>query len=127
MQSLNTILATTALTAGALAAGSLSTIARADSTMAPPSMTVFYGDLNINDVRGAAVLYQRIRFAAETVCRDLGRGRQLALLSRYKSCVRSAIGEAVSHVNRTALTEYAAARGVLPAGPPIKMKVARAD
>ena len=126
MKSLNPILAVTALTAGALAAGSLTTIARAASTTEPPSMTVFYGDLDINTIRGAAVLYQRISFAAETVCRDLGRGRQLTLLSRYKSCLRSAIGDAVTYVNHSALTEYAASRGVAPAGTPIKMKVALA-
>jgi UrcA family protein len=129
MKSLNTLravttLAFTALAAGALAAGSLTTIARASSTTEPPSMTVFYGDLDINTVRGAAVLYQRISFAAETVCRDLGSGRQLALLSRYKSCLRSAVADAVAYVNRSTLTEYAASRGVAPADAPIKMKVA---
>lgn len=126
MKSLNTLIAVTALTAGALAAGSLTTIARAASTTESPSMTVFYGDLDINTVRGAAVLYQRISLAAETVCRDLGHGRQLTLLSRYKSCLRSAISDAVAYVNHSALTEYAASRGVAPAGAPIKMKVALA-
>ena len=128
MKSLNTLVAVTALTAGALAAGSLTTIARAASTSTTesPSMTVFYGDLDINTIRGAAVLYQRISLAAETVCRDLGHGRQLTLLSRYKSCVRSAIGDAVAYVNHSALTEYAASRGVAPAGAPIKIKVALA-
>lgn len=124
MKSLKTLRAITALTAGALAAGSLTTIARAASTTEPSSMTVFYGDLDINTVRGAAALYQRISFAAETVCRDLGPGRQLTLLSRHKSCVRSAIGDAVAYVNHSALTEYAASRGVAPAGAPIKVKVA---
>jgi UrcA family protein len=127
MQNLNTLFAVTALASGALAAGSVSTVARAESITAPPSITVFYGDLDINNVRGAARLYQRISFAAETVCRDLGRGRQLTLLSRYKSCVRSAINDAVAYVNRSALTEYAASRGVGPAGAPIKMKVAQAQ
>jgi UrcA family protein len=126
MKNLNTMLVVTAITAGGLAAGTLSTIARADSTIAPPSMTVFYGDLDIGNVHGAAVLYQRISFAAETVCRDLGRGRQLALVPRYKSCIHSAINGAVAYVNRSALTEYAASRGVVPAGAPIKMKVAQA-
>ena len=126
MKNLNTLLVITALTAGALAAASPGTIARAASNNTPPSVTVFYGDLDLNNVLGAAVLYKRISFAAETVCRDLGRGRQLALMTRYKSCLHSAIGDAVARVNRTAVTEYAASRGVVPADAPIKMKLALA-
>jgi len=126
MKNLPTLFALTALAGGALAITGLSTTARADSTLAPPSLKVFYGDLDINNVHGAAVLYRRIRFAAESVCLDRGRSRQLAMMSRYSSCVRSAIGNAVQQVNRPAVTEYAASRGVIPAGTPIKMKVASA-
>jgi UrcA family protein len=127
MNRLTTLLTVTALSAGALGACGLSTLARADSTTAPLTMTVFYGDLDINNVHGAAVLYQRISFAAETVCRDLGRSREVNLLSRYHSCVRSALGGAIAKVNSTALTGYAASRGVVPDGAPIKMKVAQAN
>lgn len=126
MKNLHTLFAITALVGGALAATGLNNIARADSTLAPPSLKVFYGDLDINNVHGAAVLYQRISFAAESVCGDRGRSRQLAMMSHYSSCVRSAIGNAVQHVNRPAVTEYAASRGVIPADTPIKMKVASA-
>jgi len=119
MNRLTTLLTVTALSAGALGACGLSTLARADSTTAPLTMTVFYGDLDINNVHGAAVLYERISFAAETVCRDLGRSREVNLLSRYRSCVRSALGGAIAKVNSTALTGYAAARGVVPDGAPI--------
>lgn len=126
MKNLHTLLALTALAGAALAAPGLSTIARADPTLAPPSLKVFYGDLDINNVHGAAVLYQRIRFAAESVCRDMGHSRQLAMMSRYSSCVHSAIGNAVQQVNRLAVTEYAASHGVIPADTPIKMKVASA-
>ena len=126
MKNLHTLFAITALAGGALGAAGLSSLARADSPLAPPSLKVFYGDLDINNVRGAAVLYQRISFAAETVCRDMGRSRQLAMMSRYSSCMHGAIGNAVQHVNRPAVTEYAASRGVIPADTPIKMKVASA-
>lgn len=126
MNNLHTLFALTALAGGALVATGLSTTARADSTLAPPSLKVFYGDLDINNVHGAAALYRRISFAAESVCLDMGRSRQLALRSRYSSCVHSAIGNAVQKVNRPAVTEYAASRGVIPADTPIKMKVASA-
>lgn len=127
MNRLNTLLTVTALSAGALGACSLSSLARADSNDAPPTMTVFYGDLDINNIHGAAVLYQRISYAAATVCRDLGRSRQIDLLSRYQGCVHSAVSGAITKVNSPALTGYAVARGVVPDGAPIKMKVARAE
>jgi UrcA family protein len=126
MRNLHTLFALTALAAGTLASGSPGTMARADSTLAPPSLKVFYGDLDINNVHGAAALYRRISFAAQSVCRDLGGSRQLAMMSRYSSCVHGAITNAVRQVNRPAVTEYAAARGVIPADTPIKMKVASA-
>ena len=126
MKTLYTLFALTGLAGGALAATGHNTIARADPSLAPPSLKVFYGDLDINNVHGAAVLYQRISFAAESVCRDMGRGRELAMMSRYSSCLHSAIGNAVQQVNRPAVTEYAASRGVVPADTPIKMKVASA-
>jgi UrcA family protein len=115
-----TILAATALTAYASCPS-----AWADSNLEPRSVTVHYEDLNTNSAHGAASLYQRIKFAAETVCSDLGPSRSLALQSRYASCVQGAIGVAVTHVNRPAVTEYAVARGIFPADPQIKGKFAR--
>jgi|KBSMisStandDraft_5_1062788.scaffolds.fasta_scaffold38561_3 UrcA family protein len=126
MKNLYTLFALTALAGGALAATGHSTTTRADSSLAPPSLKVFYGDLDINNVHGAAALYQRISFAAESVCRDMGRSHELAVMSRYSSCLHSAISNAVQQVNRPAVTEYAASRGVVPADTPIKMKVASA-
>ena len=115
-----TMLAATALTAYALCPS-----AWADSNLEPRSVTVHYEDLNTNSAHGAASLYRRIKVAAETVCSDLGPSRSLALQSRYASCVQGAIGVAVTQVNRPAVTEYAVARGIFPAGPPIKAKFAR--
>jgi UrcA family protein len=122
MKSLNTLTAATAVIACALC-----TSARADSILEQRSVTVHYDDLNPNSARGAEVLYQRIKAAAASVCIDLGSTRSLALLSRYSSCVHGAISVAVAHVNRPSVTGYAAARGVVPAGPPIKAKFARAN
>lgn len=115
-----TILAATAL--GACAAG---TSAWADSNLEPRSITVHYGDLNTNTRSGAAMLYLRIRIAAETVCGDQGSARSLVLLSRYAGCVHGAIGAAVAYVNRPEVTEYAAARGIVPADTQPKGRFAR--
>ena len=119
MKSLTTCAAT------ALAAYISCTSAWADTNLEPRSVTVHYEDLNTDSARGAAILYQRIKSAAETVCSDLGSRRSLALLSRYAGCVRGAIGVAVAKVNRPAVTEYAVARGIVPADPRIKGKFAR--
>jgi UrcA family protein len=99
----------------------------ADTLQEPRSVTVHFEDLNINSPRGAAVLYQRIRSAAEDVCGNPSSQRSLALASRYATCVRGAIAGAVARVNRPTLTEYAAARGIVPAQAPIKVKFASND
>jgi UrcA family protein len=119
MKSLTTFAAT------AFTAFSSCTSALADTNLEPRSVIVHFEDLNTNSARGAAILYQRIKSAAETVCDDPGPRRSLALLSRYASCVRGTIGVAVAKVNRPAVTEYAAARGIIPADPLIKGKLAR--
>lgn len=99
----------------------------ADTLQEPRSVTVHFEDLNINSARGAAALYQRIRHAAEDVCGDPSPQRWLALSSRYATCVRGAIAGAVARVNRPTVTEYAAARGIVPAQAPIKVKFASND
>jgi UrcA family protein len=113
------------LAATAVVAFASGTSAWADSNLEVQSITVHYGDLNPNNSQGAAMLYQRIKIAAETVCGDLGPARSLVLLSRYGSCVHGAIGAAVAYVNRPAVTEYAAARGIVPADTQLKGRFAR--
>jgi UrcA family protein len=70
-----------------------------------PSVVVRFADLDLTHSDGVAVLYRRLKSAADTVCaapnsRDLG--RQM----RYKACWQSALGAAVSKVDRPALTAY---------------------
>ena len=104
----------TTLVAVATFATSIFTIARADTTSDPRSETVQFADLDTSNVPGAAVLYQRIKHAAENVCRDRAPGRVLALQRLYANCVHVALTNAVAEINRPAVTAYAAARGVLP-------------
>jgi UrcA family protein len=89
------------------------------------SVTVHFEDLNINNALGAARLYQRIEYAAKDVCGgNLAPQRVLVLSSLYATCVRGAIAGAVAHVNHPAVTEYAAARGIVPARPARQVKFA---
>ena len=121
-----TLLTLSAVVATTLAIDGLSTMARADSSLEPRSVLVHFEDLDPNSTRGAELLYNRIKVAAETVCGDLTPLRSLALSARYASCVRSALGDAITKINRPLVTEYAVARGVVPSEAPIKVKVARA-
>lgn len=65
---------------------------------------VNYSDLNVNGQAGAAVLYQRIRNAADQVCGAPG-VRDLGAASYAKACKVRAIGEAVAAVHSPALTQ----------------------
>jgi UrcA family protein len=105
MKTLTTLIAAAALTASGI------TIASADTTLEPRSVTVKFADLNTSNVQGAQALYQRIASAAESVCNDLKPGRQLALMERYANCVHQAISAAIVEVDRPAVTAYAAAHG----------------
>jgi UrcA family protein len=120
VKNLTTLVATTTL-----AACSVCTFALADTSLEPRSVTVHYEDLNTNNSYGAATLYKRIHAAAVTVCSDIGPSRTLTLLGSYASCVHGAISVAIARVNRPAVTEYAASRGIVPAVMPIKDKFAR--
>jgi UrcA family protein len=85
------------------------TIAHADEA----ARTVRYSDLNLNTQAGAAVLYKRIRFAAEDVCGDV-HSWQLAEAKAAKACVDRAISTGVRSVNAPMLTsEYNAHAGVV--------------
>jgi UrcA family protein len=111
----------TTLVAFATVATCSFTIARADTALEPRSETVRFADLNTTSADGIAVLYQRIKHAAENVCRDLEPGRQPALMQLYANCVHQALGDAIAKIDRPAVTAYAAARGVLPGDATIKI------
>jgi UrcA family protein len=75
--------------------------------------TVRYSDLNLNTRAGAAVLYKRIRVAAEDVCGDV-HSWQPVVAKATKACVDRAIFTGVRSVNAPMLTsEYDAHAGVV--------------
>jgi UrcA family protein len=82
-----------------------------EAASAVPARTVHYADLNLNTPAGAAVLYKRIRNAAEQVCGDVG-SRDLAQAAAARACVGRAIFASVHTVNNPQLTsEYNARIG----------------
>lgn len=70
----------------------------------PAARTVRYADLNLNTPAGAAVLYKRIRDAAEQVCGDVHAPR-LEEAAAAKACVARAVEAGVHAVNKVQLTE----------------------
>jgi UrcA family protein len=84
--------------------------AAADGRFVEESLEVRYTDLDLDKEAGVANLYARLRNAAEQVC-SLGSGpAALFLSSSERACVTAALDEAVTNVDRPAVTAYHAAR-----------------
>ena len=75
-----------------------------------PSVSVNFADLDVGRPEGVAMLYRRIRGAAEQVCHPLHPQRQLAFMPRYEVCLQRAVADAVARSNLPALTRLAAER-----------------
>jgi UrcA family protein len=72
----------------------------------PHAVTVRYADLDLNQPHDVRVLYHRIRLAADESC-GIGEitGSHLKLPS-WEQCVARAVDDAVTHLDRPALTAY---------------------
>jgi UrcA family protein len=71
--------------------------------------TVKFGDLHVSSPQGAAVLYGRIRAAAEKVCSPYDQ-RGLESKMHLNACIDKAILGAVTRVNNFALTAVYSAK-----------------
>ena len=88
----------------AVCLASVAVVAHADEAAnGVPARTAHYSDLDINTPAGAAVLYARIRNAAQQVCGDVD-SKQLAVSAAVKACVNRAISTSVRTVNSPKLT-----------------------
>jgi UrcA family protein len=81
------------------------------------SMKVQFADLDLTHHQGVAVLYDRITYAAKTICEPF-EGRDLRSAANTGRCVREAISTAVAKVNRPVLTDYHQMRTGVSSGPP---------
>ncbi len=70
-----------------------------------PARIVQFADLDLSRTQGAAVLYQRLKGAAETVCAPLN-DRDLGRNAAFKACVQRAVSAAVANVDQATLTAY---------------------
>jgi UrcA family protein len=84
----------------------------AASQDSPRSETVRYGDLDPDSAQGAVALFRRLHNAAADVCSEPSEARAYDAVPRYVRCVDHAMSDAVSAVDRPAVTAYAQAHGV---------------
>ena len=96
MKTLSTLIFGMAITLSMLTAS-------AGDTIVTKSQVVHFSDLNLSSDAGIRTLYQRIRGAAQRVCGDADRSLRLEQ-PNYQTCVRKAVDDAVSQVNKPALT-----------------------
>jgi len=95
---------------------SLAALPAAADSFEPLKVIVKFGDLDISHPQGAAVLYGRIRAAAQNVCSPFD-GRGLSAKMHLDACVKKAVADAVTTVDEPALfAVYGAKMGkALPA------------
>lgn len=83
-----------------------SSLAMADTSVNVKTETVRYDDLRLISTVGAAVLYGRLKGAAERVCGGPMESAQIAEQKRYRTCVDDALTKAVADVNHPLLTQF---------------------
>lgn len=83
-----------------------SSLAMADATVNVSSEQVHYDDARLVSNEAAAVLYSRLRGAAERVCGPVD-STQISKHQRYRTCVDRALARAVADVNHPVLNQYA--------------------
>jgi UrcA family protein len=69
-------------------------------------ITVRFDDLNLEQPRGVAALYRRLRLAAEQACGEPQRPGEAIISAEWRTCVAQALERAVVTVDRPALTAY---------------------
>jgi UrcA family protein len=99
-------------------ASSFAALPAASNSFDPLTVRVKFGDLDVSRPQDAAVLYGRIRGAAEKVCSPY-EARSFAAKMHLDACINKAISTAVTTVNAPALSRvYSAKMGTtLPTGP----------
>jgi UrcA family protein len=69
-------------------------------------VTVRFGDLNLEQPRGVAALYGRLRLAAAQACGEPERPGEAFMSADWRACVAQAVERAVVAVDRPAVTAY---------------------
>jgi UrcA family protein len=92
-----------AITCVALASATSAGRALAEQPSETMSRVVTYGDLDLDSVQGAKVLYARLRYAAQDVCSPL-ESKELSRKHVWQTCVGNALESAVAQINKPTVT-----------------------
>lgn len=68
------------------------------------TVTVKFGDLDLNKPAGISELYNRIRGAADKACGSRPSGQGLWFQNNFRECREIAVADAVTRINRGPLT-----------------------
>jgi UrcA family protein len=71
-----------------------------------PSITVHFGDLNLDDAQSVSRLYRRIEAAAVKLCSPVAVGGPEIDAKDYHRCVSDAVERAVTTLDRPGLSAY---------------------
>jgi UrcA family protein len=91
---------------------SIATVSFASDSPDALQVKVKYADLNVSTTSGATSLYNRIRAAADAVCRPFHPSSNADLAGRqvFTACVHQAMSNAINEVNEPALFTIANAK-----------------
>lgn len=67
---------------------------------------VRYDDLNLDQPRDVARLYDRVSSAADKVCGTRSFASHYKKIADYEICYKETVASAVSHINRPSVTSY---------------------
>ena len=98
-----------------LVALTASSLAMADTQVNVKSEVVRYDDIRLISDVGAAVMYVRLKSAAERACGGPIDTLQISQQKRYGACVADAMSKAVSDVNSPVLSKYFESKRGAPA------------
>lgn len=71
----------------------------------PAHLVVNYAGIDLSTTAGARLMYGRLHAAAEQVCALLDREDDLNLAVRYRTCVQTAMSNAIQQLDKPLLTE----------------------
>lgn len=80
---------------------------------APQTLTVQFGDLDLNKPQGVDALFKRIKNAARDVCSEF-EGRTLSKKRLHSDCIEAALSTAVMRVDRPMLSQYLVEHSAVP-------------
>jgi UrcA family protein len=91
---------------------SIATVSFASDSADALQVKVKYGDLNVSSTSGATSLYNRIRYAADSVCHPFRplNNADLGAHKAFTACMQKAMSNAINEVNEPALFTVANAK-----------------